>query len=81
MGIPLRLLVAVVGDVHLAADDRLDACSLGVFEELNGTCHRSVIGECDRRHLELRGARDEIWDPARTVEDRVLRVNVEVYER
>ena len=73
--------MAVVGDVDLAADDRLDAGPLRRLEQLHGARHRPVIGERHSRHLELGGPLDEVGDPARTVEDRVLGVDVKVNER
>ncbi len=81
VGVALLLGVAVVGDVDLAADDRLDAGSLGRLEQLHGARHRPVIGERDSRHLELGGAFDEVGDPARTVENRVLGVDVKMNKR
>ena len=78
--VALLVRLAVRGDVDLAADHRLDAGAAGRLPELHGACHRAVIGQADRRHLELGGPRDEVRDPARTVENRVLGVNVEVDE-
>ena len=78
--VPLRLRAAVVGDVDLAADDRLHADLPGLPEELHRACERAVVGERDGRHLEARRLRDEIRDPARPVEDRVLRMDVQVDE-
>ena len=71
---------AVVGDVDLAADDRLHALVLRRLEELDRARERAVIGERDGRHLELRGALRERGDPAGAVEDRVLAVDVQVDE-
>ena len=78
--VALRLCAAVVGDVDLAADDRLDAYLLRLAEELDRAGERAVVGERDGRHLEPRGLLDEVRDPARPVEDRVLRVDVQVDE-
>ncbi len=78
--VALLLDVAILGDVDLAADDRLHARSLRLLEELDRARHRAVIGQRDRRHLELGGPLDEIRDPAGPVEDRVLGVDVEVDE-
>ena len=58
--IALLLGAPVVGDVHLAADDRLDAGSLRGLPELNGARHRAVIGERDRRHVEVAGLLDQV---------------------
>ncbi len=80
VGVPLRLGATVVGDVDLAADQRLDPCPLRILEELDGARHRAVVGEADGRHLELGGAGDEIGDPAGPVENRVLGVDVQVNE-
>src|SRR5204863_6420857 len=71
----------VVGDVDLAADDRLDPLLAGLAVELDRPRERAVVGERDRRHLELGRPRGERWYPARAVEDRVLGVDVEVDER
>ena len=78
--VPLRLRLAVVGDVDLAADQRLDAVLAGLLDELNGARERPVVGQPDRRHLELGGPGGELGDPARPVEDRVLGVDVEMNE-
>ena len=78
--VALLLRLAVVGDVDLAADDRLHAVLLGLLDELDRARERAVVGERDRRHLELRGPRGERRDPARPVEDRELRVDVEMDE-
>ena len=52
--VALLLRAAVVGDVDLAADDRLDArASCAVLVELDRAGQRAVVGERDRRHLEL----------------------------
>ena len=79
--IALLLRPAVVGDVDLAADDRLHACLPGLLVELDRAGERPMVGEGDGRHLELRGPRREVRDAARAVEDRVLGVDVEMDER
>ena len=79
--VPLRLRAAVVRDVHLAADDGLDALLSRLPMELDGAGERPVVGERDGRHLEPCRLRHEVGDPARPVEDRVLRVDVEMDER
>ena len=48
--------------------------------ELDGAGERAVVGERDRRHLELGRAGGEVRDPAGPVEDRELGVDVEVDE-
>ena len=81
MRVALRLRAPVVGDVHLAADDGLDAGRPRLPVELDRAGERAVVGERDGRHLETSGLLDERRDPARPVEDRVLRVDVEMDER
>ena len=78
---PLRLHVPVVGDVHLAPDDRLHALLVGGLVEVDRAGQRAVVGERHRRHLEPGRLVDERRDPARPVEDRVLGVDVQVDER
>ena len=80
MRVALLLRLAVVGDVDLAADDRLDALLAGLAVELDRAGERAVVGERDGRHLELGRARCERRDAARPVEDRVLGVDVQVDE-
>ena len=77
----LLLRVPVVGDVDLAAEHRLDSLVPRRLVEVDRTGERAVVGERDRRHLELGGALREVRDPAGAVEDRVLGVDVEVDER
>ncbi len=72
---------AVVDDVHLAPEDRLDPLLGGGLVEVDRARHRAVVGERHRRHLELGRLPRQRRDPARPVEDRVLRVDVEVDER
>jgi hypothetical protein len=79
--VALLLLRRVVAHVDLAADDRLDPLLRGVLVELHGTRQRPVVGEPDRRHLELGGPLRERGDTARPVEDRVLGVDVQMDER
>ena len=78
--VPLRLRAAIVGDVDLAADDRLDTRLARLAVELDRAGERAVVGERDGRHLEPRGLLHETRDAARPVEDRVLRVDVEMDE-
>ena len=81
MRLALLLRVPVVGDVDLAAEHRLDSLVPRRLVEVDRTGERAVVGERDRRHLELGGALREVRDPAGAVEDRVLGVDVEVDER
>ena len=72
--------MAVVGDVDLAADDRLDPLLPGLLVEVDRAGQRAVVGERDRGHLELGRPGREGGDAARPVEDRVLAVDVQVDE-
>ena len=78
--VALGLRPAVVADVDLAADQRLDAVLARLPVEVDGAGQRAVIGERDRGHLPLGGAGGERGDAARPVEDRELGVDVEVDE-
>ena len=80
VGVPLRLGAAVVRDVDLTAHDRLDAGLARLAKELNGAGERAVVRERHGGHLEPRGLLHEAGNPARPVEDRVLRVHVQVDE-
>ena len=79
--VALRQRTAIVRDVHLAAEDRLDARLSSLAVELDRPRQGAVVGEGDRGHLQPRRLLDERGDPARTVEDRVLGVDVEMDER
>src|SRR4029450_12438509 len=72
---------AVVRDIHLAADERLDAAGFRLPIELDHPCQGAVIGQGAGRHLEPLGLLHESRNAARPVQDRVLRVDVQVDER
>ena len=57
--VALLLPAAVVGDVDLAADDRLDPLLARLAVELDRAGQRAVVGERDGRHPELGGPRGE----------------------
>jgi hypothetical protein len=78
VALPLRS--AVLGDVDLAADQRLDAVLAGLADELDRAGERTVVGERDGGHLELGRPLRERGDPACPVEDRVLGMDVQVDE-
>jgi hypothetical protein len=81
VGVALLLRAPVVGDVDLAADQRLHALLPRLLPELDRAGERAVVRERDRRHLQLRRARGEVRDAARPIENRVLGVDVKVDER
>jgi hypothetical protein len=69
-----------VRDVHLAADDRLDAHRLHRVVELDRPEHVAVIGDRARRHPELRDFLRELVGTAGAVEERIFCVEMEVNE-
>ena len=73
-----RLRAAIVDEVGLEPDDRLDAVSLAGLVVLHGAVHHAVVRQPQRGLLECGGALGQRLDPAGAVEERVLRVHVEV---
>ena len=68
-------------DIRLATDDRLEsvlACAVVKFDRAE---HHAVIGQRDAGHAFIGAAAAQRVDPAGTVEERVLAVNVEMNER
>ena len=70
--------LAVVDEVGLEPDDRLDPVLLAGLVEVDGAVHHAVVGEPQRRLPELGGARRHRVDLAGAVEQRVLAVGVEM---
>ena len=68
----------ILDEVDLAANNRLDARFFGRPIEINGTGHRAVVGHRHGGHLQLYRTIDEVLDTARTIENRVLGVTVQV---
>src|SRR5690606_19095495 len=79
--LPAAVEAAAGGDVRLHPDDRLDPGLAGLLLEDPGAEHHAVVGEGEGRLLELLGTRDEVADAVGAVEQRVLRVAVQVDER
>ena len=74
-------VVAVAGcDVHLAADDRLDAPQARRVVEGDGGKEIAMLGHRHRRHLQLGHAVEHLADPAGAIEEGELGVQVEVNE-
>ena len=80
VGVALLLGPTVVRDVDLAAEDRLHALLSSLLVQLDRARQRAVVGQRDRRHLELGRARGERRNAAGSVENRVLGVDVEMDE-
>ena len=68
--------VAVVDEVGLEADDRLDPVLAAGLVEVDGAVHHAVVGEAQGRLSELRRAGRHRLDLAGAVEQRVLAVGV-----
>ena len=69
---------AVVDEVGLEAEDRLDVVLLAGLVELDAAVHHAVVGEAERGLPERRRTRRKTIDVRRTVEQRVLGVDVEM---
>ena len=80
----------VVDEVGLHADDRLDPGLLARLVVVDGAVHGAVIGDAERGHAELggplghridRALRGLLLDLAMAVEQRILAVDVQMYDR
>ena len=77
-----RSLVArLARHVGLGPDDRVDAGVLAGLVEVEDPVHVAVVGDPERRHAVLDRGIDEVLDPRRTIEHRVLGVGVQMRER
>ena len=79
-GIAGAIAALPAGDVSLDADDRLDPGLARLLIELHGPEQHAMVGERERRHLQLRRARDHARDRAGAVQQRIIAMVVEVYE-
>ncbi len=83
-GIALRRFAAIVaaslGDVHFAADDRLDAARLGCVVERFRRKEIAVIGDSHGRHFPARGFIDDLFEIARSIQQAVIRMQMQVNE-
>ena len=68
----------IVDEVRLEAEDRLDAGLAARLVVLDRAVHHPMVGEPKGRHLELRRPSRKVADLARSVEQRVLAVDVKV---
>jgi hypothetical protein len=69
---------AIVDQVGLHADDRLDPGRLARLVVLHRPVHHPVIGEAEGRHVELRGPGSERLDLASSIEQRVLAMDMQM---
>jgi len=72
---------AAVGEVRLEAQDGADLLLLRRLVEAPRAVHVAVVGDGQAVLAELPDVLDEVGNPARAVEQRVLAVRVEVDER
>jgi hypothetical protein len=81
LGLRPRLVEpAALRDVDLAAKNRLDAALARVVVKDDRREHVAVLGDRQRRHLELDRFVQQLVDPAGAVEKRKLGVKVKVNE-
>ena len=80
VGAAVFLETGGLDEVEFTADERLDALGLGLVVKLYRAVEIAVVGESERLHAQLRGAVHEPVYPARTVEQTVVGVDVEVDE-
>ena len=77
---PALLEAAALRHVDLAAENRLDAAGAGVVVEDHRGEHVAVLGDRERRHVELDRFVQQFVDAACAVEERELGVQVQVDE-
>ena len=68
------------GDVRLEPDDRLDVGRLGLTEELHGPIEVAVVGHGQRRHAVGLHSGQQLRDFARSVQQAVVRVTMQMDE-
>ena len=69
-----------LGEVRLHADNGLDAGGLGFLDEVDDSVQNPMVGDGNRRLPIGRRCRHHVLDPGRTIEHRILGVDVEVCE-
>jgi hypothetical protein len=70
--------LAVLHQVGLHAEDRLQPSLPARAVHLHGAVHHAVVGEADRGHAQLRRPGRHLVDLARSVQQRILAVDVQV---
>ncbi len=69
---------AAGGDVHLAADDRMDALAQALLVKIHHAVHHAVIRDGQRLHAQFLCSGDQRLYAARAVQQRVFGVQVQV---
>ena len=77
----LLTLMALLRDVDLAADHRMDAVLLGLVVELDRAEEVAVVGHGDGGHLLLGHDVHQLRDLAGSIEQRVVGVAMKMNER
>ena len=73
-------LVALLRDVHFAANDRVDSLGVGGVVELHGAEEIAVVGHGDGGHLLLDHDLHQLVDIAGSIEEGVIRVAMQMDE-
>ena len=68
------------GHVGFHAQDGLQVVGLGLLLKVPGAVHAAMVRQGQCRHLELFGFPDQVGQPVRSVEERVLRMGVQMDE-
>jgi hypothetical protein len=71
-------MILFFADVKLAAEDRLNALFPGRLKKMHGAVNVAVIGDGDSLLADAGDAVYELFHVARSVEERVIRVQMEV---
>ena len=73
----IGVIQRTVDDIHLVADDRLEARLAAELEQFDGAIHDAVVGESQGRHAQLHGPLHHGRQLAGPVEEAVVAVVVE----
>ena len=68
------------GDISLHTHDRGDVCLASLLEKINRTKHVAVVSDRHLAHPQFTDALHQVLDPNRTVQERVLSVQMKMGE-
>ena len=77
---PSSIASIPTGDICFDSENRLDALLPGVIMELDGGMKIAVIGDRHRIHSESGDLIDETWHGVATIQQGILRVQMEMHE-
>ena len=84
LGAPMHAGLVLPGGfrrgISLDADDRFDTDLDGLAPHLVRAVHVAVVGDADGRHAQLLGAPHQVGNLGRTVQQRVMRMVVQLHE-